>query len=382
MISLYRTLRRILPRAVLRSPPRADVAIFDAAGAETLLEGVLQGIKTTVLPARGEQYFLSPKVLWRLFMNIGRYPRDIFYYASCLDAIRPKVVMTYIDNANRFHKLSRCYSGPAFFCVQNGSRDLRCATEGDEYSTSDYFCFGQWEEDLFKSFSDRAHKIDHYRKIGSLRLSKYRTEVESEPCFSAEEFDLCLITNYKISMCEGEASNWPIDEHTPTRRSLQLLHDHLARFVRETGHTLCIAGTLSPSEEKKKEEEFYKHLFGSQATFIPNSKSDWSTFKAIESSRLSICFNSTAGFEGLALNRKVLFCNYTSQSALDTPWPGPWAITDPTYELFAARVEELLAMPMESFLEKSILFARYLFGDYGRFDGHKVLRSAIEARIG
>lgn len=381
---------RVLKCAEFRSPAKAPVMIFDPDGGDILEKLILSGIEYTSIEARGEKYYLSPHMLWRIAVNLRKYEsRDIAYYASCIDVVRPRVVMTYVDNSNRFQILSRCYRGPSFIAVQNGSRDARdirpsngiAPTASELVSMTNFYCFGQFEEDMYKEF---GHQVDDYHKIGSIRLSYYRTNIRHQaPAEEASEFDICLISNYKWEIMEQDPATWsdrvrPI--YTYTEYSQALLDEYLARYVKERGLKLCIAGNRPPFQVDL-ERRFFERVYGPDATFIPGDKASWSTFKAIENSRLSVCYNSTAGFEALGLGRKSLFVNFTGIDDLDPPRPGPWTFTVQDYEAFARHVDEYLEMDPARFTGEAEPFVSYLFGDFGRFDGYKILRQHLTARL-
>ena len=117
---LLSRLTRVARAMTPADPPAARVVVFDREGAEVLAQMALRDVPHMVLDVRGERYYVSPRVLWRMVRRVagvraaaraGELSGGVrgiaetvwrSYLLACLDVIRPDVVVTYIDNSAAF----------------------------------------------------------------------------------------------------------------------------------------------------------------------------------------------------------------------------------------------------------------------------------------
>jgi len=381
---LIKLLIRIIRHAEFANLPESPVLIFDADTAEVLESLILNDLKYVKINTRGTKYNVSFPILFNFFKNLSKYPKDLAYYIAYINVVKPKVVITYTDNSARFHSISQIRRGPNYHAVQNGGRDMRKESDissNQHIYIDNFWCFGKFEEDLFENFGD--YTVQKYHNIGSIRLSYYRSNIA--PLYKKKQkvdYDICLISNYKKEINEpekymGNAHREHEHVYEYTRKSIDLMHEFINRYVVENRLRIIIAGCLPNPEDAIVEEKFFKKLFGTRAKFIPNSLENWTTFSAILRSNLSICFNSTAGFEAFGLEKKVLFCNFTGVNELSPPWPGPWSFDQPSFKLFNNHLDKYLKMSDQEYKNLSKKIAGYQFSDFGKFQGYKILQKTI-----
>ena len=110
---------------VWRRPLQSDVLIFDACGQEILLE-YLQPWNPEILNVRNELINV-PILLASIFRN-GK--RSDAYIDCFIEKVRPKLVITFIDNARMFYKISQRHSEVKTMFIQNGHRT--CLLKGEQ----------------------------------------------------------------------------------------------------------------------------------------------------------------------------------------------------------------------------------------------------------
>ena len=381
---LIKLLIRVIRHSDFKNLPERPVLIFDADTAAVLENLILNGLKYVKVNTRGTKFNISFPILFNFYKNLYKYPKHLAYYIAYIDVIKPKVVITYTDNSDRFHAISQLRRGPSYHAVQNGGRDMR--TESDisanqHVNMDNFWCFGQFEKDLFKNFGD--YTVQKYHTIGSIRLSYFRSIIA--PLHEKKQkvdYDICLISNYKKEINEPEKYLNNNDFHDEnvykyTKKTMDLMHGFIKRYAAENRLRIIVAGCLPNPEDAIIEELFFKNLFGIRIKFIPNSLENWTTFSSILRSNLSICFNSTAGFEAFGLEKKILFCNFTGINELNPAWPGPWSFSQPSFDLFNNHLNKYLQMPDQEYKTLSKKFTRYQFGDFGNFQGYKILQKTI-----
>ena len=105
------------------------------------------------------------------------------YFCALLDEIKPKVVITLIDNSLKFFEISRVLKNKCkFIAVQNAARyDLmrykylfeKKLIKKDyrkKFYLDNFYCFGEYEIDHYKENNIIVNKA---KAIGSLKLSNY-----------------------------------------------------------------------------------------------------------------------------------------------------------------------------------------------------------------
>lgn len=394
-MKVFRKLFANLIRIRFQSPSQSEVIILYQAGSRLIAEMILKDIPHCVMDIENGAIYISPKIIMGMlrrfqimkneqaaFRSVQKRLRFIaglllrIYYLSCLDSMRPKVILTYLDNSYNFQWMSRRYPEAVFLAIQNGVRlpsNMRTCQSVAPHPASiismpHYFCFGEFEKDLHRKY---GHHIDHYYPVGSLRAGYYRSELaESNPSI---RFDLCLIVT----------GQWP-NEITPTpseiRQSAVILHNFLKRYIVESGATLCVA--LRTMENGT--EEYFKQFFGKdihvtrldRAVFTAKRES-MATFFAIDQSIVAITRDSTAGVEAFGWGKKVLFCNFSGNDDYDFPCSGPWFIKRADYSLFKKHIEDLRVMSKDEYQKVSSEAAQYLMNLNEEFPAHKVIRERI-----
>ena len=171
-------------KLVFKNPQKHELVIFDD---DLIIEfkNFIYHYNFFVLQSRIEninKIYFSFKILKYFFRH---YNGNIMtaYLASLLEIIRPKVVLTNIDNSLKFFDLAKILDKKMnFVAIQNASRfDLmeykylykKNIIKSDltkNFYIPNYLCFGQCEIDHFKH---HGIKVKNFFKVGSLRLANF-----------------------------------------------------------------------------------------------------------------------------------------------------------------------------------------------------------------
>ena len=128
--------------------------IFDGTRFKELKKYLFENEKCFILENRYEnirEIYLSPKIIWKFIQNLfSKYNflllQDI-YLISIIQVIKPKVVLTFVDNSIQFSKLSKANEDKEikFIALQNGARL-------------------QWQEQFFysKNLISRNINLDYF----------------------------------------------------------------------------------------------------------------------------------------------------------------------------------------------------------------------------
>lgn len=334
---------------------REQILILDENGSQYIKQMVLWDQPTTILHSLTTRIYLSPGILLRMLTNLPKavhrepgffkiYWRAL-YYASLIQWLAPKVVITYIDNGSDFQLAARFYRKPRWFFIQNGTRwpslliPPYLPAPPDKRSTirfDNWFCFGESEVRLFQRY---GHEIAVAYPVGSLLGSWFLSNVRQPR--TDKEFDICLVSQHAPHVMENPASRF--------RFAVYRLEEHLKRYLDQRGVSLVIA--LRSSEAA--EIEYFQHNFKDIAQIVINDRTTMSTFAAIDRSRVTLSITSTVAYEAFGWGSKVMFCNFSDDPDYDTPIGGPWCLNQNSYEMFEQRLDALLAMPEDRYQEST-----------------------------
>ncbi len=287
-----------------------------------------------------ETVFINLNLIFRFFFFLIKcYNIQVAYFASIITLINPKIVLTNIDNCLIFSQVSKLlYKKIAFLAVQNAARYQFEEPFFDKKIIKKFFipelaCFGKHEEESYKKNNIHVKK---FLTSGSLKLSDYLEQKKDTK--SKEKYDICLILE--------ESSGW--DNLFPGfENAMGLIASHTARLAREENLSLVIAGKRNNNFEKDREKNFY-------SKYIPGDfsikKSDlFSSYHLIEQSKITIGMMSTILREGLALEKKILSCNFSGCTAWNFPLKGICFLNTPEYDVFSKRVKKIISLDFKNY---------------------------------
>ena len=341
-------------------------------------ELILKDLSSTTIDVYPTRIYVTPMLIARTFLrlrlinwreinkktvlkNLFRQIHDQ-YLLACIDQTKAKVVLTAIDNSNFFQKLSRIDSKRTYFAIQNGTRTLSCVRDSllstshphtlSTISMTNFFCFGQRDIDLFVRHD---HIVDNYFPVGAL-VGGYYKSVVSVPV-TKPLFDLCLISQWHASLF-GEIIGDDFTARSSRRIGVSIagMNLFLLRFIEETGLSLVICTRSNNAAERA----YYQNIFGDSVKFIDSDRKNFSTYRAVEQSRLAIGMNSTALAEIFSWGQKVLWCNVPNDEHYEMPEAGISYFHGDDYNAFKERVLMLLNMPQAEYEMSTREGARYI----------------------
>ena len=353
----------LLKKIDLRPLPLRSVLIIDRAGSEPIVNALeLAGISSVVIPIRGEALLLPPRValrlaaqiIWRVFARIsaklgGRSERaDRSFLGSYIEGLKPTTVITFIDNLYSFYELARQFPGITFIAVQNGYR-LAERISALPQPPSPAWLLVMSEHDR-RLHLDKGFSPERTVTVGSLRqsLSQRQSRRADLP-----KVDICVVSQWRIGMF---AEPMPFPRFSAAQ---DCFHGFAARYARERGVSLVIAGTTHPELENA-----YLHRFYSKDTPIYRRADGVDVYQAMQSARLVLTVNSTAAREAMGSGQRSLSCDYPSEEQAFHGAPErfmPLFQIEPTYEAFCSRVDAMLSMTDEEWSKLAMETADFTY---------------------
>jgi surface carbohydrate biosynthesis protein len=367
----YITILQLFLKAklVFKNPKYHEIVIFDD---ETIsdLKNVIHNYNFFVLQTRTtniNKVYLSLKILKFFFKN---YKGNILtaYLISLLEIMKPKVVLTNIDNSFKFFDIARILDKKMkFVAIQNAARtDLKEHEDrfnkkitklnyNKKFYIPNFLCFGQFEIDDYK-----YHRIDvqNFFKVGSLRLANFLHHI-SKNKIQIKKFshDICLISEPAIArdIIYGQKG----------------IEESAARTVKFT-IKFCIKHNMklifamkrdqkSAPEANKKELDYFKkylsdnefeYLVKHSSTKKGDISSGYSSYMSMLQSKVTIGYWSTLLRENLTIGGKILCCNLLPTNIWDFPIKGICWMKNCSFDEFEKRLLEIYSMPEKDYFSK------------------------------
>ena len=350
-----------------KNPPKKKLIIFDRESVSDI-SIILKKYDYFVLENRItniNNFYLNFKILTMII----RFYRGNFmsaYLKSIIHLVDPDHIVTFIDNSEKFFELAKYFNKKiTFSAIQNGARyeinennylykkKNSLQNKNTNIFFDNYFCFSNFEEDLYKKNKIQVKKFIH---IGSTRLInylEYRKNLKNKRI--KKKFDICLLSD------QGAFSD-SLDVSQNIKEGLVLLIKHTLKFSRKFNLKLTIALKREKNHRLgdiffKEEQDFFKenlsyreYEYAKKVFFYKNNK--YNVYDLILNSKVTLGCISTCLREALSLKRKVLVCNYSGNNIYNFPLDGLCRLNNKSYNQFEKRLLKILKMNLKIFEKK------------------------------
>jgi len=315
---MLRRLRRAVPiifsgRIDWLPPKQRPVVLIHADGFNTLTKFV-SASNVAILDPERINVFVVLKMLFS-FQNSHAQYRIKF-----INTVRPKAVITFIDNDVTFYSLKSLVPGPKFISVQNGLRhNYSFNSQGglldqlDEVSkqvslTCDYICvFGLASAKLFSTYINTKTLI-----AGSIQNNFRKTSTPN-----VITSDVVFVSQLQAFTLEGSSvkvyfgnQGITISEFFEVERQIVRA---LAKYCEEKELRLVICGKRDQTHTY--EREFFENILQPKKPNFLIRESGSSTYDAIDATGLVVTIDSTIGYESLSIGKRVAFMSGRTQTA-------------------------------------------------------------------
>ena len=370
---------------IFKTPGKHDLVIFDKTSVNDL-NNCLSKFNFFVLQVRLEnmdEIYFSYKILKKFFYNYFKGNLFSVYLISLIELIKPKVVVTNIDNSFKFSDIAKILEEKInFIAIQNASRhdllefNYLYNTKKikhnllKKYYIPNLFCFGDYERELYNELNIMVQNI---YPVGNLRWANFLHHIKSEND-SLEKYnsDICLIPEYVGAEYSHAAGAF--DEHIKKKINDPKLPENISTVrgcVEIVKYTIkfCIKHNMKliiPLKRDKKntpnaykiEFEFFKKNLKKeefdyfQKNFLENKKDNFSSYRAVLNSKVTVGVGSTLLSDKLGTGGKILSCNLTEKSMYDFPINGICTLNNCSYVEFEKRLLEIYSISKENFFSK------------------------------
>tara|TARA_B100001093_G_scaffold122108_1_gene114845 strand:+ start:414 stop:1352 length:939 start_codon:yes stop_codon:yes gene_type:complete len=229
----------------------------------------------------------------------------LIYIKAEFTTKKPKAVVTYVDNCNKFAWLSENLKNIPCIAIQNGFRLSYNSAPQYSYYCNHLFCFGNREEDVFPKLN---YKADHFYPFGSLSLTNnFCSELsEIEPVY-----DLLIVSCWRGNIGYQQ-------DVVDSMRGMRIMDTFLAKYLRNKDLKVAVilrnernSSDWVMPEVGMSEEEYYKSIYGDLIQIIDVNFAERNVYPTMQKSKALIAgFSTTCLIEAFSFGKKVLYANF------------------------------------------------------------------------
>lgn len=357
-------------------PLHTDVVIYYPMGSD-LLHHYLGGASYQILVLDGGLINVHAVIKSMLTKDFWHGRPDRAYVWSFLSLVKPKVVVSFIDNDPLFYEISNRFDGIKTILLQNGTRD----------NWLDHFSIDRgWKVDAIFVHNPsigayyQSRIASNIIPSGSLKNNLVRIAPKKhldEVLFLSQYHPELIPSKPIVFDNNGKAYGWEeffaIDG---------LLIKYLDSWCSVRGKTLRVCGR--ENVKFGSEYQYFKERITKATWVYEPSSSPLSAYQQLDAANLVVTIDSTLGYESLARGRKTAFFagrgQFINSTARRFGWPGSlpengpfWAVSVNSDEVY--RVMDYLAGESDAQWQKTCqIYAPQVMG----FDlGNTILQSTL-----
>jgi len=370
---------------------KVDVLIVDRVLSDNIISCISSDVTVCIAdnPSRGVIPYVNRLMFFiRVVKNIlsfGLSNKAKVLFASIIDELEPRVIITFIDNNYLLGTLSKIYPKKKFISVQNGVRFGNANSIGkgvDGYIFGDYYTFGLFEKDLYLSLGG---ELSNHYPIGSLKLGIFLSTYDNSGLDKTDDVKtICFISQYRK---KTSLSNKLLDrEFVDASKELYKL---TVLFALDKGYKVLVAMANQKNDNDYKDEiNYFKEISNTKNIQLSdNNREEMTSYKNAMCSDIIIGMDSTLMIEMLGCKKKVIWGSTCDNEFLrkraglgyKKGMPEEIVLDNLSEKSFNKKVMHLLDIDKEEYL-RLISNARYYFMNMNKVTGypHEVIKNNID----
>jgi hypothetical protein len=354
----------------LRFRLNSDIVIIKSRHGNSLLN-VVAGLNSVVVDPTRFPLWISWKFAYCFLWKFRKSERFTRHVLATLQATNARVLLS-TDAVSQLNEIKVFNPAVEVIAVMHGlyieqPNDFRIRESWKKTQDSDVtlFALGEYDKLHYRRWGNIHRKI---LPVGSLNDSVYRSSFSPNV---EKLYDVCIV----------ERSVDPDTRKEFTRMNTAIwtmLTDFLNQVA--TRENLKVVVALSESTKMAVVREWFSSRFDIALDFVDGS-TEFATYRAIDSSHISVGGTSTALVEGLGRGNKILSFNFSDTPLFDLPVHPICRLHQPDFTTFCQRFEELRNLSHDDFWELTRQSTRFINSYDSDRPTHVVLRAFIEAAI-
>lgn len=316
-------------------PKKNKIAILDNPGSN-LIKRVLKINNLPVISIRKNSK-ISLFIIFLSFFQNYKYTRGQRYIIAYIKYLKPRVIISHIDNNVFFFSLKKIFCNIKFVFIQNGV-GISHLNSSDRKKLSFY-------ADIFFSYSKPFSKIyskflkSRIYSIGSFKnnLLKIKRNRKKRIIVFISQYRVGGNKKKKDVIYSFSGRNFSLEK---LYKAESLILPILYNFCKEKKYKLVIAGSNFDYRSMLREKKFFKETLENNNKIIDNNfyeykklNDEFSSYNLIDNSALTIFIDSALGYQSLARGNKTLACAFRSQYVknknLSFGWPNNFSNEGP-----------------------------------------------------
>lgn len=351
------------------NPKEFEYIIFDDQSLG-VIDKILPSKNFFVITSRIDSFrniYLTKEIVKYIFKNIFNNSIKINYIMCLIKLIKPKKIITLIDNSVDFHIIYKLLhkSDISFYAIQNAFRNeiyLKNIFSISNYS-GNYFCFGDYEINSIKNNISYKSNL-RLKAIGSIKIELAKEYILKNNKKIDEIYDICLISEAMSEIGTSGGSNY--SQYTDFQKIQAKLLRYTLMFCEKYDKKLLFLGRnnlKSKNFQLNKEEEYLFYKFNNQVKDFNLQffdKSNYQNIKHLLQSKVIIGNVSTLLRESFGLKKKILVCDWENKNLKkdfnsgDFPGDGILKLQSQSFIDFEKRLLEILDLDFNQYLSKTI----------------------------
>jgi len=373
MIKKFFLIIKVLLRSkiVFKEPKKNKLVVFDKESSDQL-KPIIKDKVYFLMRNRSHQInkiYLTFGLIKRFIKN---YNGNLMtsYLVSLLEVIKPKVVLTFIDNSFKFSDLAKLLEKKIkFAAIQNADRldviehNYLFEKKYHKFNLNNYlhipffFCFGQYEIDNYKKFKV---KVKRFYKVGSLRLASALHYFKANKInYKNKKYDICYVGTTTYQAHFKKEKNNDIPESKYLKEGIIDAVKYIIKFcIKHKKNFVFIAKAKKNDASLKKQLDFYeKRLTKNEFNFLIKNKEKnksklYNSYLTMLRSKVSISITTSMLSENLSVGNKILSCNLTKMKVLNFPIKGICSINNCSFKDFEKRLLYILSLSSKKYFSK------------------------------
>ena len=359
------------------NPKNCDILIFDDESSD-LIKKLLQNYKFFTLKTRLENIdtlYLSTKIIILSFF----YYRGNFlssYLISLISIVKPKIVITYIDNSLKFSEVAlrfkKINKSIKFIAIQNGSRyevlennylfkkKIFKENLNNKFYIPIFLTLGNYEKKIYKKLNVKFLK--NY-PVGSLALEQYTKFKKQNKIKIKKKKQICILSDH------GAWHPKMIEVNNDLEKNFVLLTEFCIKFAKKFNYKILVCQKRAKGRKKiggitnknldfySEQKAFKKYLTKKNYSYfkkflLKRDNVKYKTYLKMEESEVLVSTMSTMLRENLFLRNKILAANLTGEKIYNFPLRKFFSFNDNSYDRFEKKLLSIINMSTSDYFKK------------------------------
>jgi surface carbohydrate biosynthesis protein len=268
------------------------------------------------------------------------------YYKSLILSLKPKAVITLIDNNQIFNYLSKTIKSIPFIAIQNGLRHP--FEESDNtFHIQHYFSFGKNEKKYFSKFN---MEVENYYPSGSLLSSIFsKKNIENEN----DKFDILIVSCWRGNIGYGK-------DVQDSMESMRIVDNLLSKYLAKKKLKAAIILRSERDGEHwympeigLTEEQYFKSIYTKNVKIIDADFKNYNIYKLIVNSNLLVSsFGTTTLLEGYGIGKKILYTIFYGDKIYHEIFDESILCLNPDQGYFENKLDEIISTDKEKYIKE------------------------------